>query len=158
MDLKQRILNMDRYKLALVERDAIIEESDVSEQEKIPLKFREFIKTKKSKDYVYYVDKNKKLAEQNIMQETKIIFSLIYRSYFCTEEEKIALQKKDIEEKERKEKELREKYNPDNIFKNKNNCIEPKEIENIEQTSLVLYDNIPWYKKIFNKIKRLFKK
>ena len=104
MNLKQKILNMDKYKLALSEVDAIIEASDISEQEKIPVKFREFIKSKKNKDYVYIVDKNKKLYEQDIMQETKIIFSLIYRSYFCSEEQKSFLKQKDIEEKERKEK------------------------------------------------------
>ena len=159
MNLKQKILNMDKYKLALSEVDAIIEASDISEQEKIPVKFREFIKSKKNKDYVYIVDKNKKLYEQDIMQETKIIFSLIYRSYFCSEEQKSFLKQKDIEEEERKERELREKYNPDNLF-NKNKKEEKKEEyieENNEQVALIDYKNMKWYRKVIFKITNWFK-
>lgn len=160
MNLKQKILNMDKYKLALSEVDAIIEASDISEQEKIPFKFREFIKNKKNKEYVYIVDKNKKLYEQDIMQETKIIFSLIYRSYFCSEEQKSFLKQKDIEEKERKERELREKYNPDNLFK-KNKKEEIDEVkenieENNEQVALMNYESMKWYKKVIFKIKNWF--
>lgn len=153
MDLKQRILNMDSYKKALVEVDAIIEAIDISEQEKIPLKFREFIKQKKSKEYVYNIDKNKKLVEQNIMQETKIIFSLIYRSYFCTEEERLVLKQKDIEEIKRKDKELKEKYNPDNIFKTK---VKQEIYETQNNKELIEYKPQSFIQKLFAKIKNIF--
>lgn len=154
MNLKQKILKMDRYKLALSEVDVIIEASDISEKERIPLKFREFIKSKKDKEYIFELDSKKKLYEQDIMKETKIIFSLIYRSYLCTEEERRFLNQKDIEEKERKEKELREKYNPDNLFKQ--NKVEELKEEN-EQVALIDYRNMKWYKKVVVRIKNWFK-
>lgn len=157
MSLKQKILKMERYKDAFVEVDALIEASKQEEKEKISENFRKFIKEKKSKDYKFEIDKNLSLSEQNLMQETKIILSLIYRSYFCTEEERRRLTIKDEEEKEKKERELREKYNTDNLFnkERKNVTVEPKE----ENKEIVIYDkNTNWFKNIINIIKEKFKK
>ena len=50
---------------------------------------------------------------------------------------------------------LQEKYNPDNLFKKKENKQEEK-VE--EQHSLMVVENKTWYKKIFEKIKNIFKK
>ena len=53
--------------------------------------------------------------------------------------------------------EIREKYNPDNIFKNKN---KEKEVEQIaeEITAIVEYKKENFIQKLLNKIKRLFTK
>ena len=56
---------------------------------------------------------------------------------------------------EKKDAELREKYNPDNVFKNKVN-IEKREIQNFEETRLTIVQEEKWYKKIFNMIKNIF--
>ena len=58
---------------------------------------------------------------------------------------------------EKKDAELREKYNPDNVFKNKVN-IEKREIQNFEETRLTIVQEEKWYKKIFNMIKNIFYK
>ena len=58
-------------------------------------------------------------------------------------------------EEKKYEEELREKYNPDNLFKKKENKQEEK-VE--EQHSLMVVENKTWYKKIFEKIKNIFKK
>ena len=49
-----------------------------------------------------------------------------------------------------------EKYNPDNIFKNRNNSIQDNQSVHKEM-SLVDY-KISWYKKILNKIRKMFSK
>jgi len=152
MNIDQKVIEIDKYRLALSEIDAIIKASDIEEQEKIPIQFREFVKQYKSKSYIFNVNPNKELAQQNIMRETKILLSLIYRDYLCTEDEKKELYKKDIQEKARMEDELREKYNPDSIFKNKT-VINNEQVSN--NMSLVEY-RIPWYRKILNKIKEIF--
>ena len=156
MSLEQKILNIDKYKKAFVEVDALIEASTEAEKEKISRSFRNFIKEKKSKDYKFEIDKNLSLSDQNIMKETKNILSLIYRSYFCTDEEKRDLALKDKEYKERKEKELREKYNTDNLFNRKK---EYSAVDNKEETNeIVPYKNSSWFNKIIDSFKEIFKK
>lgn len=54
------------------------------------------------------------------------------------------------------EKELREKYNTDNLFKNKKN--KDVEYEFKDETSMMIVQEEKWYKKIFNIIKNLFKR
>ena len=55
----------------------------------------------------------------------------------------------------KRNEEIREKYNPDNIFKNKN---KEKEVEQIaeEITAIVEYKKENFIQKLLNKIKRLF--
>lgn len=156
MNLNQKIRDMDKYKLALVEVDAIIENMNISEKEKISFKFREFVKQKKDKDYIFNIDTNKKWSEQNIMKETKVILSLIYRSYFCTPEQKALLLQKDREEIEKKENEKREMYNPNNIFQNIN-VAENKDDKQLKENNLIKCDKVIWYKKLLEKIRRMFK-
>ena len=93
--------------------------------------------------------------------ETIIILGLIYRDFLCSPDERKKLQEKDARELQEVEKaieqEIREKYNPDDIFKKRNqNNIEEK--YNTEQnTSMVVVREEKWYKKIFNIIKGIFK-
>ena len=56
-------------------------------------------------------------------------------------------------EREKQERELREKYNPDNLFKNKH-----KEIPNefTEDTQLIEIQQYPWYKRLYQKILAIF--
>ena len=50
---------------------------------------------------------------------------------------------------------LIEKYNPDDIFKNRNRIIQEK-IQQSEETRMTVVQEKKWYKKIFNLIKNLF--
>lgn len=84
---------------------------------------------------------------------------MIYRDFLCSPDEKRRLQEKDARELQEVQKaieeEIREKYNPDDIFKNK------REIKNKEQTeekSLTVLQEEKWYQKIFNIIKGIFKR
>ena len=69
----------------------------------------------------------------------------------CIEEEKKRLELEDEKKLKRIEDEIREKYNPDNLFKKKENIQE----ENKEELQLVeVKESI--FKKIINKIKEIF--
>ena len=122
---------------------------------KIPVKLREFYKKAKDKEYVSKIDPFKTLDNQEMKHTTKVLLTIIYREYWCNEEEKAELDKILIENDQKLETEIREKYNPDNIFKKKDNS---EEIENIEETALVNYENKTWYKKALDFISGLFKK
>lgn len=121
--------------------------------EKIPVKLRDFFKKIKKEDYVSNIDPYKLLDEQDLKPKTRTLITLLYRNYWCSEEERIELDKILIENDKNYEEKLREKYNPDNIFKKKE-----EEIKDLEETSLVVYDNKIWYKKAFNFINKILKK
>ena len=131
------------------------------EVEKIPSKLREFFKEVSSKDYVTNINPDLPLDEQNIKEKTKDIIALIYRNYWCSEEERKELDQKLIENDKKFEEELREKYNPDNIFKNNVTTTKKEEPEikeeKIEQ-SLVVQETEKWYQRFLDMVKRWFKK
>lgn len=123
--------------------------------EKIPTKLREFFNKVKKADYVSKIDPYKQLDEQELKPKTKTLLTVIYRNYWCNEEERADLDKILIENDKKYEKELRERYNPDNIFKKKE---KEEQFEEVEETSLALYDNRIWYQKAFGFISNIFKR
>ena len=78
------------------------------------------------------------LTEQNISKEANAIIVTLFQDYFATEEQKEKI-KEILELNEKKsEQEKREKYNPDDLFKN-NKTIETKQKDDIQETALVEY-------------------
>ena len=75
-------------------------------------------------------------------------------NYWSTEEEKRNMIIKLQENEENYQKWLREKYNPDNLFKNKKQKIEI----NTEEKQLVEVKEESFIQKIINKIKQFFHK
>lgn len=146
---------------ASAEINEILKYMPDEEIEKIPSKLREFFKEVESKDYVTNINPNMPLDKQQIKEKTKDIIALIYRNYWCSEEERKELDQKLIENNKKFEEELREKYNPDNIFKNNVTTTKKEESEvkeeKIEQ-SLVPQETGKWYQRFLNMIKRLFGK
>ena len=110
----------------------------------------------KDKSYKVNIDYSKEDWDNNISEETKEILALIYRDYIVSPEERKELIKEEAEFEKQKELELREKYNPDNLFKNKHKEIN-KEIEKENETAIVQYHESiltkikKWFMRIFNK-------
>lgn len=146
---------------ASAEINEILKYMPKEEVEKIPSKLREFFKEVASKDYVTNINPDLPLDEQQIKEKTKDIIALIYRNYWCSEEERKELDQKLIENDRKFEEELREKYNPDNIFKNNVTTTKKEEPEikeeKIEQ-SLVVQETEKWYQRFLDMVKRWFKK
>lgn len=146
---------------ASAEINEILKYLPKEEVEKIPSKLREFFKEVSSKDYVTNINPNMPLDKQQIKEKTKDIIALIYRNYWCSEEERKELDQKLIENDKKFEEELREKYNPDNIFKNNVTTTKKEESEvkeaKIEQ-SLVPQETGKWYQRFLDMVKRWFKK
>jgi len=147
---------------ALSEVDVILNMMPKEDFLKIPNGLKNFIKTRKSQSYIPNIKKNIPLYKQNLRQDTKTMCSLIYRSYICSKEEKLSLEQEDRKILIQKEEELREKYNPDNIFKNRQTTVVENNItpDNYEQqhTEMIEYKEQKWYQKIFAKILKIFKK
>lgn len=122
---------------------------------KIPQKFCEIIKEERDKEYIPNI--KEPIENQKLKDETIILLGLIYRDFLCSTDERKKLQEKDAKElKEAQrflEAELREKYNPDNIFKKNIAEIEP----NYEETAIIKYREQSFLKRLFEKIKSLFR-
>lgn len=70
------------------------------------------------------------------MEETLALIAMLNLQYWCKDENEKERLKSVYAENERKyQDELREKYNPDNLFKNKQRVVEEK----FEKTAMVEY-------------------
>ena len=144
----------DLYK-AYAEVDEILALMESEYIEKIPKKMREMFKKERPNDYNPLIQIDIPLEEQKLQRKTFAILAMLNLNYWCEdEEEKQELIKIYAENDIKREKELREKYNPDNIFKNR------KDIQQIEKNSLSIieYREQRFLHKIIIFIKRFFKK
>ena len=97
----------------------ILKHMDKSYTDKIPKKFKDFLEKSKSDSYIPHLDHSKKIKEMNLKEKTKDILATIYMNYWCDAEQKENYMKTLKQNEEKYQEELKEKYNPDNIFKNK---------------------------------------
>ena len=144
---------INETKLAYAEVDAIIELLEDEYVQKVPQKVRNFLKEEKDNNYIPNINVEVSLLEQNLKRETLVLLAILNLNYWCdSEQEKQELLKELKENEEEHQKELYEKYNPDNIFKN-------KEInEQNQNLALIEYKEKSFISKILDNIKKLFKK
>lgn len=141
---------------AYAEIDTILNFMDYEYIKEIPEKLRNLFKDKKSNNYEVNINPNKPLKEQNLKEESLSILAVLNYNYWCKDESKKEdLIKKYSENEKIYQEKLREKYNPENIFKQ-----ETKEvIENVqEEVNLIKPEELKWYQKIFEKILKIFRK
>ena len=117
--------------------------------EKLPNKLLEIISSKADRKYLIDIDTDKSINEQNISNKTKMILAVLTYNYWSNEKQKDIIRKKLYDNEEIYQRKLTEKYNPDNLFKNKETKVET--IEN--SVAMVEYKE-----SIFTKIKNWFKR
>lgn len=141
---------MKNNEIIYAEVDTILNMMDERYKNKIPKKLISMFKEEKSHDYEPKIDTQKSLNEQKLQRETLVILAILSLNYWCeSEEERQELIKSYSENKKKSEAEIREKYNPDNIFKTKN--------EVKENTRMIEYHEST-FKRLLNKIKSFFVK
>lgn len=109
------------------------------------------------KDYDFKVNPSKTLEEQNLSNEAKAIIANIFKKYWATDYQRERIEEKEKYDIEQLEKEKIQKYNPDDIFKNKKTEIVQQEEIITDNVAMVEYKE-PIFKKIINKIKSLLHK
>lgn len=135
---------------AYSEIDTFIELLDEYSKNKIPQKLRKFFKREKDEAYIKNINPNIPIKDQNLKKETLALIAMLNLQYWCEDENEKEKLKNIYKENEiRHQEKLKEKYNSDNLFKNKIKTNIEK-IEN-EQTDMVKYRK----ENIFSKIKRL---
>lgn len=131
---------------AMYEVNIILNNTDKSLVQLIPEKVLNFIKenAQKQKEFIY--DKNKRLKDQEISNITRGVIALIYRDYFCTEEQRKRYNDYYKKLKEQLELEKRDLYDVEKMFK-KNSQNKLEEITDLKP-----------YKKetIWTKLKNIF--
>lgn len=145
------------YRKAYTELNEVFKRLSSIELSKIPQRAIENVRANMDTEYIWEYNDSKELEEQDFLVETKALIVEMYERYLCTEDKKEFWKKYDqvclnmIEEKKREE------YNPDNIFTKKEQE-KIKETEEVQEKSLISYENASWYQKIFTSIKSFFKK
>lgn len=107
------------YENALSEIDSILKLMPENLLIKIPKSFLYFIEQRKSKSYIANFNNEVPLYEQNMLKETRIMLSLIYRSYLCDYKLAKKLKIDDVIELKKNQIEINKKYKYENIFKKK---------------------------------------
>lgn len=122
---------------------------------RIPKKVISYIESNKSKDFNWKIDKTLPLERQELLPATKELITVLYKDYMCDDIAKAKLNKVLNDNQIKHENEVREKYNPDNIFKERNKSYETNN-RTIENNEIVSYKKESVLSKIINKIKSFF--
>ena len=141
-------MTQDNFGQAMYEVNVILDSTNPKLVQLIPQKIINLIRQKAKKEKEFKYDKNKKLKDQDMSNIARGMIALIYRDYFCTEEEKKNYIKYYYETKEKK---LTEKYNENELFHNKNK----HEVRN--DTALTVLKKETIFDKIKSFLIKLFK-
>ncbi len=149
------MIKVENYPNAYKEVYVILENMNKNDVKKIPKSFLDIIKTEMNKKYEFKIDKNKDFKNQKILRETKVILSYISFNYWMTEEQKSKIKEifiQDYIDEENK----KDKYIPEELFKNKRLKIEEKNAEK-DKNEIIKYEKIGFFQKILKRIKNIFK-
>ena len=144
----------ENYACAYKEVIEVLKHTKREDVNKIP-KYRILLwKTNMKKDYDFKIDTSKTLEEQNLSKEAKAIIANIFKKYWATDYQKERIEAKEKYDIEQMEKEKYERYNPNDIFKNRKQDI-LSENSTTNNVAIVEYKE-SIFKKIINKIKDIF--
>lgn len=146
----------ENYACAYKEVIEVLKYTKREDVNKIP-KYRILLwKTNMKKDYDFKIDTTKTLEEQNLSKEAKAIIANIFKKYWATDYQRERIEAKEKYDIAQMEKEKYQKYNPDDIFKNRKQDIK-QENEANKNVLMVEYKE-SLFKKMLNKIKNIFNK
>ena len=124
------------------------------QRNEIPRKLRDFFKEEKDIEYKKNINKDIPIKDQNLKEETLAIIALLNLQYWCKdEEEKKRLQAIYAQNEKEYQDMLYEKYNPNDIFKKKEENAIENNIKQEENMQMIEYKE-PVFKKIINGILR----
>lgn len=154
----------DNYSKAYKEIVEILKYVPEESVNKIPKDMRDMFEAEQLKTYNFKIDTEKPFEEQELLEETKAILANIFRDYWATDYQKARIIEKENQDREEWERQKREKYNPNDIFKNRNTTENDNDISQDiqEQLNEEYNQKLPievketFYNKIINFFKNLF--
>lgn len=145
------------YSEAAVEVLDILNHTNKEDVARIPQSFIKFLTNISSKSYKIKFNHEQPINGLNLKKQTRELLGFIYITWWCDKEEREKY-KKLIHESNIKNEEIKEKYNVNDIFKNKKEKQEHKIIqnENVMKTSIAEYKKENIFKRVLNKILSFF--
>lgn len=135
------------YRQAISEVLDILEHTKKEDVNKISPEFIKFLNENSDKEYIPNLDHMKRIKDMNLNEKTIGILSIINSKFWCSNEQKEKFKNKLKENEIQYQTELREKYNPDNLFKDKVKV----------STQKATISMVDYKESIFTKIKNWFK-
>ena len=145
----------DNYKKAYKEIVEILKFVSKENVDKIPKEMLDMFEEEQDKEYNFKVDTTKSFEEQLLLEETKAIFSNIFRDYWAND-----YQRKVIIEKENRDriKWEEEKYDPKDLFKNNQKNFNKQNNYDKVDVNLTVIKKENSFKKLIDKIFKSLKK
>lgn len=128
---------------------------------KVPETILTFLKDNCDHGYLPEYDRDKRIEELDISEEARMFLTMLKIKYWCKdEEEKNEVRKLLKLNQDKYNTELRKKYNPDNIFENRENEAESTNVEQPKKSTDIITkeEKQNWFKRFLIKIKSFFKK
>lgn len=121
---------------------------------KIPQDMIKVFSDNQNKNYIFNYNPLQSLDDQNVSKKAKLIISILFRDYWAQDNQRAKILNKEKIDRMRFEKEKQEKYNVNNLFKNKQENLQNSE----SNTSLIEVKEKNFLPKIIEKIINLFRK
>lgn len=157
----------DNYSKAYKEIVEILKYVPEESVNKIPKEMRDMFEAEQLKTYNFQIDTKKTFEEQELLEETKAILANIFRDYWATDYQKARIIEKENQDREGWERQKREKYNPNDIFRNRSTTTNDNDINQDiqEQLNEEYNKNLPMevqkqniFQRLLNFIKKLIHK
>ncbi len=143
----------DNYQKAYKEILEILKYVPEESVKKIPQEMRDMFEKEQLKTYDFQIDTNKTFEEQELLEETKAILANIFRDYWATPYQKERIEIKEKYDRQQSEEQKRKIYNPNDLFKNKNN--RNPDFEKLSNLPIEVKEE-SFFKKIINFFKKKF--
>ena len=138
-----------KYAKAYTEVLELLKHIPKEEYNRIPETEIQFYENNCDKNYKFIYDETVELKDQKISKEANSVIIAMYMNYFANEKQKEIIDEVLKQNSINQEKEKKEKYNTENIFKEKNQENLPIQVSEKKENII---------KRIINKIKGLFAK
>ena len=143
----------DNYQKAYKEILEILKYVPEESVKKIPQEMRDMFEKEQLKTYDFQIDTSKTFEEQELLEETKAILANIFRDYWATPYQKERIEIKEKYDRQQSEEQKRNIYNPNDVFKNKNN--RNPDFEKLSNLPIEVKKE-SFFKKIINFFKKKF--
>lgn len=145
----------DNYKKAYKEVVEILKFVSKENVDKIPKEMLDMFEEEQDKEYNFKVDTTKSFEEQLLLEETKAIFSNIFRDYWANDyQRKVIIEKENMDRIKWEEK----KYDPKDLFKNNQKNFNKQNNNDKVDVNLTVIKKENLFKKLIDKIFKSLKK
>lgn len=141
----------ENYACAYKEVIELLKYFSLEDVKKIPEDLLKVFLINMDKEYQFTVDEEKTFEEQIMLEETKVIFAIIFRDYWATDYQRQRILAKEENDKRKIEEAKAKKYNTENLFKKKEEKISTENLPVPTEKKSI-------FKKIIDKIKKIYRK